>query len=87
MVGFGNNYECDEPARLLELDGTENKARLGAKAVLSVSLAAEKGRRKSVGLPVYQYIGGVNAWPPSRPAPAYRPTETRAGLAGHEITR
>lgn len=46
---------------LLELDGTENKSRLGANALLGVSLAVAKAAAESCGLPLHQYIGGVNA--------------------------
>ena len=46
---------------LLELDGTENKAKLGANAILGVSLAAAKAAADELGLPLYQYIGGVGA--------------------------
>jgi enolase len=46
---------------MIELDGTENKAKLGANAILGVSLAAAKAAAEEVGLPLYQYIGGPNA--------------------------
>ena len=46
---------------LLELDGTENKVKLGANAILGVSLAAAKAAAEELDLPLYQYIGGVNA--------------------------
>jgi enolase len=46
---------------LIELDGTENKGKLGANAILGVSLAAAKAGAESLGLPLYQYLGGVNA--------------------------
>ncbi len=46
---------------LLELDGTENKSKLGANATLGVSLAVAKAGANYVGLPLYKYIGGVNA--------------------------
>ncbi|MHC1684297.1 MAG: phosphopyruvate hydratase [Clostridiaceae bacterium] len=46
---------------LIELDGTENKAKLGANATLGVSLAVANAAAKYLGLPLYQYIGGVNA--------------------------
>jgi len=46
---------------LIELDGTENKAKLGANAILGVSLAAAKAAAEELELPLYQYIGGVNA--------------------------
>ena len=46
---------------LLDLDGTENKAKLGANAILGVSLAVAKAAADESGLPLYQYIGGVGA--------------------------
>lgn len=45
---------------LIELDGTENKGKLGANAILGVSLAAAHAAANSLGLPLFQYIGGVN---------------------------
>ncbi len=47
--------------RMLELDGTDNKGKLGANAILGVSLAAAKAAALSLGLPLFRYIGGVNA--------------------------
>ena len=46
---------------LLELDGTPNKSRLGANAILGVSLAVAKAAAQAVGLPLYRYLGGVHA--------------------------
>jgi len=46
---------------LIEIDGTPNKAKLGANATLGVSLAVARAAAEVVGLPMYQYIGGVNA--------------------------
>ena len=46
---------------LIQLDGTENKGKLGANAILGVSLAVAKAAAESQNLPLYQYIGGVNA--------------------------
>lgn len=46
---------------MIELDGTENKGKLGANAMLGVSLACAKAASNYLGLPLYQYIGGVNA--------------------------
>ena len=54
----------DQPyidAQLIELDGTPNKTRLGANAMLGVSLAVAKAAANSLKLPLYNYIGGVNA--------------------------
>ncbi len=47
---------------LLALDGTKNKSRLGANALLGVSLAAAKAAAQSVNLPLFRYLGGVNAY-------------------------
>ena len=47
--------------KMLELDGTENKSKLGANAILGTSLAAAKAAANSAGLPLYRYIGGVYA--------------------------
>lgn len=48
-------------AKLIALDGTNNKGSLGANAILGVSLAVAKAAAQSCGLPLYKYIGGVNA--------------------------
>ncbi|MEK9557341.1 MAG: phosphopyruvate hydratase [Alphaproteobacteria bacterium] len=46
---------------MIELDGTENKARLGANAILGVSMAAARAAADSVGMPLWRYLGGVHA--------------------------
>ena len=46
---------------MIDLDGTENKSRLGANAILGVSLAVAKAAAQEAAMPLYQYIGGVNA--------------------------
>jgi enolase len=46
---------------MIELDGTPNKARLGANAILGVSLAVAKAAAEAVGLPLYRYVGGTSA--------------------------
>lgn len=46
---------------LLDLDGTPNKSRLGANAILAVSLAAARAAADELGMPLYKYVGGVNA--------------------------
>ncbi|NLC45506.1 MAG: phosphopyruvate hydratase [Clostridiales bacterium] len=46
---------------MIELDGTPNKAKLGANAILGVSMAVAKAAAEQLGLPLYQYLGGVNA--------------------------
>jgi len=48
-------------AAMIELDGTPNKAKLGANAVLGVSLAVARAAADSLGIPLYRYIGGLNA--------------------------
>src|SRR5205823_9072042 len=57
--------DCREQAAiddlLLELDGTPNKAKLGANAMLGVSLAVARAAADSVELPLYRYLGGTNA--------------------------
>jgi len=46
---------------MLKLDGTDNKSKMGANAILAVSLAAAKAAADEAGLPLYRYVGGVNA--------------------------
>ena len=46
---------------MIDMDGTDNKSRLGANATLGVSLAVAKASAEALGLPLYQYIGGCNA--------------------------
>jgi enolase len=48
-------------AKMIELDGTENKGRLGANAILAVSMAAARAAAASFGLPLYRYLGGASA--------------------------
>lgn len=47
--------------KMIELDGTPNKANLGANAILAVSMAAARAAAESLGMPLYRYLGGVNA--------------------------
>lgn len=54
-----NQYEVDQT--LIALDGTPNKAKLGANAILGVSLATARAMAMEVGIPVFQYLGGVQA--------------------------
>ena len=61
IVGFDATRQRELDLALIELDGTENKGKLGANAMLGVSLAAARAAAEVVGLPFYQYIGGVNA--------------------------
>jgi enolase len=61
VVGMDAEDQRDIDLAMIELDGTENKGRLGANAILGVSLAAAKAAADARGLPLYRYIGGVNA--------------------------
>ena len=61
LHGIDATGQVDLDELLLQLDGTENKAKLGANAMLGVSLAAAHAAASSVGLPLYRYLGGVNA--------------------------
>jgi enolase len=61
LVGFDALQQRDIDRLLLDLDGTDNKARLGANAILGVSLAVAKAAADELELPLYRYVGGVNA--------------------------
>ncbi|MFZ5434005.1 MAG: phosphopyruvate hydratase [Calditrichota bacterium] len=61
LIGQDAIYQQTIDAVLLSLDGTENKAKLGANAVLAVSLAVARAAAEAVELPLYQYLGGVGA--------------------------
>ena len=61
LVGFEADDQRLIDQAMIALDGTENKSRLGANAILGVSIAAAKAAAQSAGLPLYRYIGGPNA--------------------------
>ncbi|MBY0281160.1 MAG: phosphopyruvate hydratase [Alphaproteobacteria bacterium] len=61
LVGMDAEDQRSIDQVLIELDGTPNKSRLGANATLGVSLAVAKAAAGAIGLPLYKYIGGVNA--------------------------
>jgi len=61
IVGFDATDQRLVDAMLVELDGTPNKARLGANAILGVSLATAYAAAAALELPLYQYVGGCNA--------------------------
>ena len=61
LSGFDAEDQRRLDAAMIELDGTANKSRLGANAILGVSLAAAKASAQSATLPLYRYIGGVSA--------------------------
>ena len=61
LIGLEASRQTEIDELLCRLDGTKNKGKLGANAILGVSLAAAKAAANSAGLPLYQYIGGANA--------------------------
>ena len=61
LSGLNAEDQVHIDTTMIELDGTENKGRLGANAVLGVSLGVAKAAAKEVGLPLYRYIGGTLA--------------------------
>lgn len=61
LIGFDITDQAGIDGLLCRLDGTANKAKLGANAILAVSLAAAKAGAEESGLPLYRYIGGTNA--------------------------
>src|SRR4051794_14810701 len=61
VVGMEAEDQADLDAVMIDLDGTENKGRLGANAILGVSLATAKAAADALGLPLYRYVGGVDA--------------------------
>ena len=61
LVGWDATDQVGIDEVMVELDGTTNKSRLGANAILGVSLAVARAAADSVGLPLYRYLGGVSA--------------------------
>jgi enolase len=61
VTGMAADEQRDVDALLIELDGTEGKSRLGANAILGVSLAVARAAADDVDLPLFRYLGGVNA--------------------------
>ncbi len=61
LVGMDAEDQRDLDLAMIELDGTENKGRLGANAILGTSLAVAKAAANARGLPLYAYVGGVSA--------------------------
>jgi len=61
VMGLEANEQAFLDGALIELDGTENKSRLGANAMLAVSLAVAKAAAEETGLPLYRYLGGSGA--------------------------
>lgn len=61
VVGMDPTRQAELDAAMIELDGTPNKARLGANAILGVSMAAARAAATALDLPLYAYLGGVGA--------------------------
>lgn len=61
IVGMSVYDQVEIDRVMIELDGTHNKAKLGANAILGVSMAVARAAADSLGLPLYQYLGGTNA--------------------------
>ncbi len=61
VMGLDALHQVQLDNTLIDLDGTDNKSRLGANAMLGVSLATARAAADYLGLPLYQYLGGVNA--------------------------
>ncbi|WP_423736673.1 phosphopyruvate hydratase [Chitinophaga caseinilytica] len=60
LIGWDISDQTGIDKLLIELDGTENKAKLGANATLAVSMAVAKAAAEAYGLPLFRYLGGVN---------------------------
>jgi len=61
IIGMDAVDQVGIDTRMIELDGTHNKAKLGANAILGVSMAVARAASEQLGLPLYQYLGGTNA--------------------------
>src|SRR5262249_13811307 len=61
LRGIGAQHQEEVDARMLALDATPNKAKLGANAILAVSAAVARAAAAAVGLPLYRYLGGASA--------------------------
>ena len=61
LAGLDAEDQIDIDNAMIELDGTENKGRLGANAILAVSMAVAKAQAEEAGLPLYRYLGGTMA--------------------------
>ncbi len=61
LMGFDVSEQAAIDQAMIELDGTENKSKLGANAILAVSMAVAKAAAEEASLPLYRYIGGTNA--------------------------
>ena len=60
LEGMDASLQLDIDTKMLDIDGTENKGRLGANAILAVSMAAARASAAQLGIPLYRYLGGIN---------------------------
>ncbi|MDR0410821.1 MAG: phosphopyruvate hydratase [Treponema sp.] len=60
ITGFDALDQIDVDRTMIEIDGTENKAKLGANAILGVSMATARAAAKSLGISLYKYLGGIH---------------------------
>ena len=67
LMGLSADKQTDIDYKMIELDGSENKCNIGANAMLAVSLAVAKAAAMSYNLPLYKYLGGINATKLPRP--------------------
>ena len=61
LAGLDAEDQIEIDQTMIDLDGTENKGKLGANAILAVSLAVAKAQAEEAGLPLYRYLGGTMA--------------------------
>ena len=61
LIGCDSESQIDIDTTMIELDGTENKGKLGANAILAVSMAVAKAQADEMGMPLYRYLGGTMA--------------------------
>jgi enolase len=62
LLGMESQMQANLDMMMLELDATDNKAKLGANAILAVSMAAARASAMELDIPLYRYLGGVNAF-------------------------
>src|SRR5690554_1298682 len=62
LIGMDATDQIAIDSLMIELDGTANKGKLGANAILGVSLAVARAAAESLGMPLWRYIGGVNGF-------------------------
>jgi enolase len=82
LIGLDARDQNHIDQLMVDLDGTPNKAKLGANALLGVSMAVAKAAAASCGLPLYRYLGGAAARTPSCRCRAGRRTRSRARAGG-----